>query len=93
MSKNVILEFKNSLSITPTPTQCEAFESILGDLVSDKNMSRIVSGDVGSGKTVVAFFAAFAAAKAGYQCAVMAPTEILAEQHFRKFAPIAEKTA
>lgn len=91
LSKNVILGFKNSLSITPTPTQCEAFESILGDLVSDKNMSRIVSGDVGSGKTVVAFFAAFAAAKAGYQCAVMAPTEILAEQHFRKFAPIAEK--
>lgn len=54
-------------------------------------MSRIISGDVGSGKTLTAFFAAVCAAKAGHQCAVMAPTEILAEQHARKFRPIAEK--
>ena len=54
-------------------------------------MSRIVSGDVGSGKTLVAFFAAYAAAKSGRQCAFMAPTEILAAQHARKFAPIARK--
>lgn len=92
IDNSIIQDYKNSLSVTPSVTQCKAFEDIAGDLTSDRNMSRIVSGDVGSGKTLTAFFAAFCAARAGHQCAVMAPTEILAEQHARKFAPIAEKT-
>lgn len=92
IDNSIILDFENSLSVTPTDTQRKTFYEIFDDLASDKNMSRIVSGDVGSGKTLTAFFAAFCAARAGHQCAVMAPTEILADQHARKFAPIAEKT-
>lgn len=91
LPNNIILDFVSSLSVTPTPSQTQTFGDIYGDLTSGKNMSRIISGDVGSGKTLTAFFAAVCAAKAGHQCAVMAPTEILAEQHARKFRPIAEK--
>lgn len=58
----------------------------------DKYMSRIVSGDVGSGKTAVAFFAMYAAVKGGKQAALMVPTEILAKQHAKKFAQIASDT-
>lgn len=91
LPKDIILRFENSLTVTPTASQSRTFSDILSDLSSKHNMSRIVSGDVGSGKTLTAFFAACCAALAGHQCAVMAPTEILAEQHVRKFAPVAEK--
>jgi len=56
---------------------------IFDDLKSDAPMNRLIQGDVGSGKTIVAFLAAFAAMENGYQVALMAPTEILAEQHAR----------
>lgn len=56
LQKNIILSFENALSVTPTPSQRRAFEEILADLTSPLDMSRIVSGDVGSGKTLVAFF-------------------------------------
>lgn len=84
-------DYINALSYTPTPSQMQAFEDIYSDMKSNKYMSRIVSGDVGSGKTAVAFFAMTVCATAKRQCALMAPTEILAGQHFAKFGPIAEK--
>lgn len=90
LPKDIILRFISSLSVTPTESQKRVFGEIFADLNSSSNMSRIVSGDVGSGKTLTAFFAAVCAAEAGHQCAVMAPTEILAEQHARKFRPLAQ---
>ena len=64
--------------------QARAVADIRADLVADKRMLRLLQGDVGSGKTVVAALAACVAMDAGWQCALMAPTEILADQHFRK---------
>lgn len=90
LPKSIIVDFEKHITLTPSETQRKAMEDIALDLGSAHNMARIVSGDVGSGKTLVAFFAAFAAARAGLQCAVMAPTEILAEQHARKFEPLAK---
>ena len=56
-------------------------------------MNRLVQGDVGSGKTMVAAYGAWLAAKNGRQCALMAPTELLAEQHFRSLAPLLEQAS
>lgn len=61
------------------------FEEILPDMVSPMPMHRLLQGDVGSGKTIVAFLAALVAIADGYQVAIMVPTEILAEQHYNKF--------
>lgn len=91
LPKNIIHDFEAALDFAPTESQHTAFRDICADLSSSERMSRIVSGDVGSGKTPAAFFAAYAAAQAGLQCAVMAPTEILVEQHAAKFAPLAAK--
>ncbi len=68
-----------------TGAQSRVLEVSLRDMSQATPMNRLIQGDVGSGKTVVALLAARAAVKAGYQVAVMAPTEILAEQHFRSF--------
>jgi ATP-dependent DNA helicase RecG len=67
-----------------TPAQRRVTEEIARDLARHAPMHRLLQGDVGSGKTVVAALAAAIAIDAGWQCALMAPTEILAEQHFRK---------
>jgi ATP-dependent DNA helicase RecG len=67
-----------------TPAQRRVDEEIARDLARSVPMHRLLQGDVGSGKTVVAALAAAIAIDAGWQCALMAPTEILAEQHFRK---------
>ena len=67
-----------------TGAQRRVAAEIAGDLARDRPMHRLLQGDVGSGKTVVAALAAATAIEAGWQCALMAPTEILAEQHFRK---------
>ena len=75
-----------SLPFVLTAAQQHAVDEILHDLGGDAPMNRLLQGDVGSGKTVVAAFAAVAAAGAGYQTAVMAPTELLAEQHLASFA-------
>lgn len=66
-----------------TNAQQRVIDRIFDDLQSDSPMNRLVQGDVGSGKTIVAFLAMFAAMENGYQTALMAPTEILAEQHAR----------
>ena len=68
-----------------TPDQHHAIEAVLRDLASSQPMDRVVCGDVGFGKTEVALRAAFAAASAGKQVAVLVPTTLLAEQHYRNF--------
>jgi ATP-dependent DNA helicase RecG len=71
------------LPFTLTGAQERVIKRIFDDMQSDAPMNRLVQGDVGSGKTIVAFLAMFAAMENGYQTALMAPTEILAEQHAR----------
>jgi len=78
-------EFVSSLSYELTGAQKRVLKEIEKDMDSDIAMNRLVQGDVGSGKTVVAEAAIFKAAKAGYQAAFMAPTEILATQHYENF--------
>ena len=74
--------FLSTLPFDLTTAQTRALADILADIQSDRAMSRLLQGDVGSGKTVVATAAMLAAARSGTQAALMAPTEILAEQHF-----------
>lgn len=74
-------EFLSMLPFVPTNAQLRAMDDIDGDLKKDTLMNRLLQGDVGSGKTAVAMYAMFAAAKNGRQAALMAPTEILAAQH------------
>ena len=76
-----------------TGSQEKAVEDIRRDLVSDKKMLRLLQGDVGSGKTVVGLLAMASAIEAGRQAAMMAPTEILARQHYERLAPMAERRA
>ena len=73
-----------ALPFTLTGAQRRVCEEIAADLALGQPMHRLLQGDVGSGKTVVAALAAAVAIDSGWQCALMAPTEILAEQHFRK---------
>jgi len=80
------MQFLKNLPFKPTNAQKRVATEIVNDLASDKPTLRLVQGDVGSGKTVVAALAALAAIEAGYQVALMAPTELLAEQHYRNFA-------
>ncbi|WP_430009032.1 ATP-dependent DNA helicase RecG [Methylophaga lonarensis] len=75
----------NSLPFPLTAAQQRVIGEILQDLAQDIPMQRLVQGDVGSGKTVVAAIAAVAAVTAGYQAVMMAPTELLAEQHYQTF--------
>jgi ATP-dependent DNA helicase RecG len=78
--------FLKVLPFQLTKAQQRVVKEIRTDLVEDYPMQRLLQGDVGSGKTVVAALAAAQAIDSGYQAALMAPTEILAEQHFRKIA-------
>ncbi len=90
-------EFLNALPFTLTGAQKGAIDEILADFRSGAPMNRLVQGDVGSGKTMVAAAAIYCAAKNGVQSALMAPTEILAEQHFaslnKLFAPMGLRLA
>ncbi len=102
--RNIVKE--DGLSIVPGPlvrqvhdvlpfrltrAQERVLEVIFRDMAAPHPMNRLVQGDVGSGKTIVAFCAALAALDSGYQAAFMAPTELLAEQHFRTLKPLAEQ--
>ncbi len=81
---------KNALPFTLTNAQTTAVREIVADMSSDRKMHRLLQGDVGSGKTIVALFAALLAMENGYQAAIMAPTELLAEQHERTFIKLLE---
>jgi ATP-dependent DNA helicase RecG len=80
----LIDEFYKILPFQLTGAQQRVLNDILTDLQKSAPMNRLVQGDVGSGKTVVAVIAILAAIQSGYQAALMAPTEVLAEQHYRK---------
>ena len=82
--------FYNSLPFTLTGAQKRAVEEILADFRKGTPMNRLVQGDVGSGKTMVAAAAAYCASRNGQQSALMAPTEILAEQHFSSLRKLFE---
>ncbi len=82
--------FEATLPFRFTGPQRRAIREIMADLSTVKPMSRLLQGDVGSGKTVVAAAALLAAAANGYQGALLAPTEILAEQHYRGLARLLE---
>jgi ATP-dependent DNA helicase RecG len=82
----LLRRFLGTLPFRLTRAQRRATAEILADLAQPHPMQRLLQGDVGSGKTIVAAIGCLAAVDAGWQAAVMAPTEILAEQHFRKFS-------
>ncbi|MEN3930884.1 ATP-dependent DNA helicase RecG [Microvirga sp. W0021] len=81
----------STLPFKLTEGQASALKDIRQDLLSDKRMLRLLQGDVGSGKTVVAFLTMICAIEAGKQAALMAPTEILARQHYERLLPLAEQ--
>ena len=79
---------RQALPYELTGAQVRASREIFADMCSDRKMHRLLQGDVGSGKTIVALFAALLALENGYQAALMAPTELLAEQHARTFVSL-----
>lgn len=89
--KNETLEFINSLSFKLTNSQNKVLEDIFNDMSSDRQMNRLIQGDVGCGKTIVSFIAMFNVVKNGFQSVLMAPTEILARQHFGNAIELFEK--
>ena len=93
IEKPVLDAFMKSLPFELTAAQQKVLKELLADLEKPRAMSRLLQGEVGSGKTVVATAALLAAAASGYQGAFMAPTEILAEQHFATVGELLSRTA
>ena len=81
--RSMTVKLKESLSFELTDAQKRVIQEIHNDMIQPVPMNRLLQGDVGSGKTIVALFAMLTAIENGYQCALMAPTEILAEQHWQ----------
>ena len=86
----LVARVRSALPYALTPSQEQAVAEILSDLADENRMLRLLQGDVGAGKTVVALLAMTRAAEAGGQAALMAPTELLARQHFATIAPLGE---
>ncbi len=83
-------QFYKALSFEPTNAQKRAVKECMSDMSSGRVMNRLIEGDVGSGKTLVAAALMYTVAKCGYQSVIMAPTEILAEQHFKSLSEFFE---
>lgn len=79
--RDLTTRLREQLPFTLTGAQARVLREIFADMCSDRRMQRLLQGDVGSGKTIVALFSALLAMENGYQAAIMAPTELLAEQH------------
>ncbi|MCP4680255.1 MAG: ATP-dependent DNA helicase RecG [Deltaproteobacteria bacterium] len=90
-STHLSYEIGNLLDLTPTAAQARVISEIAVDLKKHHPMQRLLQGDVGSGKTLVALCAIVAAVRSDLQAALMAPTEILAEQHMRTLYPVLER--
>jgi transcription-repair coupling factor (superfamily II helicase) len=86
IDRQLVEEFGSSFPFEETPDQLYAIDAVLNDLAAPRAMDRVICGDVGFGKTEVALRAAFAAATAGKQVAILVPTTLLAQQHYRNFA-------
>ncbi|WP_425408660.1 ATP-dependent DNA helicase RecG [Hyphococcus sp.] len=86
----LLARMKKALPFALTHAQKQALNDIFADLRSNERMVRLLQGDVGSGKTIVAFFAMLSAVQSGAQAALMAPTEILARQHMETLGPFAQ---
>lgn len=87
-SSDLLEKVKSSLTFELTSDQLNAIEEIKNDLFSNKQMFRLLQGDVGAGKTIVAFLTSLIPAESGFQTAFLAPTEILALQHYNTFKKI-----
>lgn len=88
--RNIVGEIKRRLPFQLTGAQRKVVNEVLGDMKRKEPMKRLLQGDVGSGKTIVAWIASMVAWHRGYQVSVMAPTEILAEQHFKNFLALSK---
>ncbi|QRP65086.1 transcription-repair coupling factor [Rhodanobacter sp. FDAARGOS 1247] len=86
IDRQMVEQFGSTFPFEETPDQETAIEAVLEDLAAPRAMDRVICGDVGFGKTEVALRAAFATATAGKQVAVLVPTTLLAQQHYRNFA-------
>ncbi len=86
--RQLTTSLRASLPYTLTGAQAHALREIVADMCSPRRMHRLLQGDVGSGKTIVALFAGLLALENGYKAALMAPTELLAEQHARTFTTL-----
>ncbi|HEX7816715.1 transcription-repair coupling factor [Dyella sp.] len=86
IDRQMVEAFGTTFPFEETPDQEHAIDAVLADLAAPRAMDRVICGDVGFGKTEVALRAAFAAATAGKQVAVLVPTTLLAQQHYRNFA-------
>ncbi len=88
LHRTLTTKLRESLPWTLTPDQKQSVREIFDDMTKADRMHRLLMGDVGTGKTVVALFAMLLAVENGYQAALMAPTELLAEQHYRTLATL-----
>ena len=89
-TNELIRPLHEALPFTLTDAQAQVLREIYADMTSSRRMNRLLQGDVGSGKTIVALFSMLLAVESGYQAALMAPTEILAEQHWRTLSGLVE---